>query len=681
MLNNYTFLTDHSYSLRPISDDNDDLPLNQRERKTKKHRRSSNHTNETISTTNRTVSIDRSSSDKENNSLILLNSNDIPISLPTTSININTRTNKSHRTRLSTRTFMTNSRLQLGKKQDNKISSKTVIKSTQGNKKKKSINRNKTKLSNISLMDSIDILPSLSIEERVKLRRTKPIQSTTTTTTIIEEIKPRKINKISLKKPKISSINKNKKIISWFRHFDDHKKDYIQRLSDAVSIPSVSAWPDNRPEVVRMVQWTKSLLEKLGAKVELADIGEQKLADGTKIKLPDVILATYGNDKTKKTVCIYGHLDVQPAQISDGWDTEPFILTEKDGKLFGRGSTDDKGPVLSWLNVIEAYQKLNQSFPVNIKFVLESMEEYGSEGLEDLLKSLKNTFLSDVDYVVISDSYWLGKEKPCLQYGLRGICYFFIDVECSTKDLHSGCFGGTVHEAMTDLIAIMSTLVDSQGHILIDGMYDDVAPLLPEEEQLYSPITFDMSAYCSEAGVRRTIQNEKEKILMHRWRYPSLSLHGIQGAFDGCGCKTVIPRHVIGKFSIRIVPNMKIATVEKLVEEHVKKIMKTRNSPNKVSIKLEHGGNYWVADPNNSQYVAARKATVAVHGMEPDLTREGGSIPITLTFQEQTGKSVLLLPIGASDDGAHSQNEKFDISNYMNGMKVMSVYFQEIAKL
>jgi nonspecific dipeptidase len=210
-----------------------------------------------------------------------------------------------------------------------------------------------------------------------------------------------------------------------------------------------------------MVHWTKSLLEKLGATVELADVGEQKLADGTKIKLPDVILATYGNDKTKKTVLIYGHLDVQPAQVSDGWDTEPFVLTERNGKLFGRGSTDDKGPVLSWLNVIEAYQKLNEPFPVNVKFVLESMEEYGSEGLEDLLKSLKDTFLSGTDYVVISDSYWLGKEKPCLQYGLRyviiifyikllftfifrGICYFFLDVECSTKDLHSGCFGGTM---------------------------------------------------------------------------------------------------------------------------------------------------------------------------------------------------------------------------------------------
>ncbi|CAM4772014.1 unnamed protein product [Rotaria magnacalcarata] len=472
----------------------------------------------------------------------------------------------------------------------------------------------------------------------------------------------------------MSSEDLNQRIA---KYLDDHQKDYIQRLSDAVSIPSVSAWPEHRPEVVRMVEWTKSFMETLGVTVELADVGEQKLSDGTKLKLPNVILGTYGNDKAKKTVMIYGHLDVQPAQLSDGWDSEPFVLTERDGKLYGRGSTDDKGPVISWLNVIEAYQKLNEPFPVNVKFVLESMEEYGSDGLEDLLKSLKNTFLSGVDYVVISDSYWLGKTKPCLQYGLRGICYFFLDVECSTKDLHSGCFGGTIHEAMTDLIALMGTLVDNKGHILIDTLYDEVAPLTLEEEELYKPITFDTAAYCSEAGVQSTIQSEKDQILMHRWRYPSLSLHGIQGAFDGCGCKTVIPRHVIGKFSIRIVPNMKISTVEKLVENHVQKIMKERNSPNKVSVKLEHGGDYWIADPNNPQYLAARKATVAVHGIEPDLTREGGSIPITLTFQEQTGKNVLLLPIGASDDGAHSQNEKFDISNYMNGMKLIVFGFDQ----
>lgn len=143
-------------------------------------------------------------------------------------------------------------------------------------------------------------------------------------------------------------------------------------------------------------------------------------------------------------MCVYGHLDVQPALVEDGWDTEPFVLTEKDGKLYGRGSTDDKGPVLCWIHAIEAFQKLKIDLPVNIKFVLEGMEESGSEGLDDLLIARKDTFLAGTDYVCISDNYWLGKEKPCITYGLRGICYFYAEVECAAKDLHSGVFGGTV---------------------------------------------------------------------------------------------------------------------------------------------------------------------------------------------------------------------------------------------
>ncbi|CAF0746189.1 unnamed protein product [Rotaria sordida] len=217
MLSNYTFLTDHSYSLQPVSDDNDDLPLNQREGKNKKYRRSSNRMNETISTTNRTVSIDRSSSDKENSSLILSNSNNTPIQVPSTSINTNTRSykktsNRSRRNRLSTRTLITNSRSQSGKKQDNKTSSKTTIKSTQNNidKKKKRIDQGKTKSLNISQMDSIDVTPSLSIEERVKLRRTKPLQSSTI---IVEKIEPKKINKSRIQTIK-TSLKKSKKIPS-----------------------------------------------------------------------------------------------------------------------------------------------------------------------------------------------------------------------------------------------------------------------------------------------------------------------------------------------------------------------------------------------------------------------------------------------------------------------------------
>lgn len=157
-----------------------------------------------------------------------------------------------------------------------------------------------------------------------------------------------------------------------------------------------------------------------------------------------MLLGTLGNDPNKKTVLVYGHLDVQPALITDGWDTDPFVLTEKDGKLYGRGATDDKAPVLGWIHALQAYKGINSEIPVNLKFVFEGMEESGSEGLDDLIFSLKDTFLKGVDYCVISDNYWLGKTKPCLTYGLRGVCYFFIEVECAKKDLHSGVFGGTV---------------------------------------------------------------------------------------------------------------------------------------------------------------------------------------------------------------------------------------------
>lgn len=160
-------------------------------------------------------------------------------------------------------------------------------------------------------------------------------------------------------------------------------------------------------------------LENLGAKCEQIPNGKQHMSDGSVIDLPSVLFATLGNDESKKTLLVYGHLDVQPAAVSDGWDTDPFKLIEKDGKLFGRGSTDDKGPVIAWINAIQTLQQLKIEIPINIKFVLEGMEESGSEGLDDILVRHKDTFLSDVDFTCISDSYWLGKNKPCLAYGLR----------------------------------------------------------------------------------------------------------------------------------------------------------------------------------------------------------------------------------------------------------------------
>ncbi|XP_076991346.1 cytosolic non-specific dipeptidase isoform X3 [Tamandua tetradactyla] len=298
--------------------------------------------------------------------------------------------------------------------------------------------------------------------------------------------------------------------------------------------------------------------------------------------------------------------------------------------------------------------------PVNVRFCLEGMEESGSEGLDELIFARRDTFFQDVDYVCISDNYWLGKKKPCVTYGLRGICYFFIEVECSDKDLHSGVYGGSVHEAMTDLISLMGSLLDRKGRILVPGINEAVAPVTDEELALYDNIDFDMKEYTKDVGATALLHSCEKDILMHRWRYPSLSLHGIEGAFSGAGAKTVIPKKVIGKFSIRLVPNMTPDVVSEQVTSYLTKKFAELHSPNKFKVYLGHGGKPWVSDFNHPHYLAGRRALKTVFGIEPDLTREGGSIPVTLTFQEATGKNVMLLPVGSADDGAHSQNEKLN---------------------
>jgi len=468
-----------------------------------------------------------------------------------------------------------------------------------------------------------------------------------------------------------------------FKKIDDNKEKYIQNLSKAVAIKSVSAWPETRDEIGKMMKWMGDELKGLGSDIEYVDIGSQTLPDGTVLKLPPVLMGELGTDPAKKTLLVYGHLDVQPAAVSDGWDTEPFVLTEKDGKLYGRGSTDDKGPVLGWIHTLQAYQECGIELPVNFKFCFEGMEESGSEGLDVMLMARKDTkFMKEVDYVCISDNYWLGKKKPCVTYGLRGVCYFFIEIQGSAKDLHSGVFGGTVHEAMADLMYMMNQLVDKDGKILVEGLMDTVAPLTDEELATYTNIDFDPEDYRKDLGAPKLIHGtDKAKTLMARWRYPSLSLHGIEGAFADAGAKTVIPRKIIGKFSVRIVPNQTPEIVEKVVVDYCNKIWAQRGSSNTMTAKLFHGGRCWLSDPNNENYVAGSRATKMVYGVEPDFTREGGSIPVTLTLQEATGKNVILLPMGAADDGAHSQNEKIDVRNYIEGTKLLGAYAYELAQL
>ncbi|KAI9893937.1 MAG: hypothetical protein M1814_005490 [Vezdaea aestivalis] len=466
---------------------------------------------------------------------------------------------------------------------------------------------------------------------------------------------------------------------SYFKEVDSLSSHFIERLSAAVAIPSISAEDERRPDVVKMGEFLAAELTKLGAEVEKRQLGKQPHKEH--LDLPPVVIARYGNDKTKRTILVYGHYDVQPAAKEDGWATDPFKLSvDEKGRMYGRGSTDDKGPVLGWLNAIEAHQKADVDFPVNLLMCFEGMEEYGSEGLDDFIKAEAKKYFADTDAVCISDNYWLGTEKPCLTYGLRGCNYYSITVTGPGQDLHSGVFGGTAHEPMTDLTAVMNTLVGSDGKIKIPGIAELVAPVTDEEKSLYKDIAFTMDNIYESLGSKGTLFETKEEILMARWRYPSLSLHGIEGAFSGPGAKTVIPAKVIGKFSIRTVPNMESADVNKLVEDYINKQFAALGSKNKCELELSHDGKWWVSSPNHWNFSAAAKAVEHVWGVKPDLTREGGSIPVTLTFEEATGKNVLLLPMGSSTDAAHSINEKLDKKNYIEGIKLLGAYLHYVAE-
>ncbi|BFZ57476.1 hypothetical protein PYCC9005_004528 [Savitreella phatthalungensis] len=463
---------------------------------------------------------------------------------------------------------------------------------------------------------------------------------------------------------------------------DAHADAFIDRLRKAVAIPSISAELPRRGDVFRMAEYLKCELESLGVVVESRanPLGKQH---GTDIDLPPILLGTYGTDAAKPTVLVYGHYDVQPASKGDGWGSEPFELTldEKTGRMYGRGASDDKGPVLGWLNAIQAFKSAGVDFPVNLKVCFEGMEEYGSEGLDELIVAEASKYFADVDCVCISDNYWLGSSKPCLTYGLRGVSYFNLIVKGPGADLHSGVFGGTVHEPMTDLIQLFATLVDPKGKILIPGIYDKVAPMTDEERKIYDGIDFSIEEFQDALGNKTNLKETVQETLMARWRYPSLSLHGIEGAFYGAGAKTVIPAKVNGKFSIRTVPDMQTGEVSALVQKHIETEFAKLGSKNTVSVEELHAGKPWYSSPDHWNFRAAAKATEYVYKVKPDLTREGGSIPVTLTFEESLGKNVCLLPMGQGNDGAHSINEKLDRGNYINGTKLLGAYLYEIARV
>uniref|UniRef100_A0A3B3STZ6 Carnosine dipeptidase 1 n=1 Tax=Paramormyrops kingsleyae TaxID=1676925 RepID=A0A3B3STZ6_9TELE len=445
------------------------------------------------------------------------------------------------------------------------------------------------------------------------------------------------------------------------QYIDSHQEQYVETLREWIAIESDSSDVQRRADVQRMMSVTAEKLRKMQGNVEMVDIGLQQLPDGTTIPLPKVVTAQVGSDPSKLTVCVYGHVDVQPAKKEDGWATDPYNLTDIKGNLYGRGASDNKAPVLAWLHTVEAYQSLSIDLPVNVKFIIEGMEETGSNGLDAMVEAHNETFFSDVDYIIISDCGWLSR-RPALTYGTRGNCYFFAEVVGPNKDLHSGVFGGTVIEPMTDLIGILGTF--HSNICLYIHFSGSPEPALVSTEEREPPVV-----------------SHHEGVLARRWRHPTVSIHGIEGAFSASGSKTVIPAKVTGKFSIRQVPNMDPKEVEKQVCSHLEDVFAKRGSPNKLKVSMVIGAKPWLADIQHPLYEAGKAAVQKVFKVEPDMIREGGTIPVARTFQDVTGKSIIMLPIGGFDDGLHSQNEKISRYNYIEGTKLFAAFLHEVSQI
>ncbi|KAB0800705.1 hypothetical protein PPYR_06444 [Photinus pyralis] len=466
-----------------------------------------------------------------------------------------------------------------------------------------------------------------------------------------------------------------------FKYIDKNTSRYIETLREAVAIRSVSSLEECREETCKMVNWTAGHLRKLGVEVCLKEIGTQVFPSGNEVKFPPVLLGTLGNDPKKKTICIYGHLDVQPALKDDGWNTEPFEMAECDGRLYGRGAADDKGPVLACIQAIEAFQAVHVELPVNIKILFEAMEECGSLGLEGLVTSEKDSFFKDVDYICICDGSWLGKDTPCIVYGLRGCCFFRLTVECASQDLHSGVHGGMVHEAMADLTYLLSSLTDKDGRLLITDIYNSVPPLHAGEQDIYTNIDFDTSVYGNDIGAVKLLRQDKADLLLNGWRYPSLSIHGIEGAHGEFGLKCVIPGKVTGKFSIRIVENQSPEEVKKLVTDYLTKKWQERGSATRIMVTMTASALPWHEDPHHPHYLATQKATKYIYKKDGDLIRAGGTMPIITTLKKITGKNIINVALSAGDDNIHAQNEKIDKNNYISGTKFMAAYLYEVSRI
>jgi acetylornithine deacetylase/succinyl-diaminopimelate desuccinylase-like protein len=445
-----------------------------------------------------------------------------------------------------------------------------------------------------------------------------------------------------------------------------HRDRYVEELKEYLAIPSISALPQHAGDVRRAAEWTADALRAAGMQnVRLIDTPGQPVVYGDWLGAPG-----------KPTILYYGHYDVQPVDPVELWTSPPFEATVRDGEIYARGAADDKGQVFMHIKAIEAHLKQHGRLPLNIRFFIEGEEEVGSVHLDDFVRAHKQDLAADV--VVISDSTMFDRGIPSICYGLRGLAYFQIDLRGTKTDLHSGSFGGAVANPAFVLAQLLAQMKDRSGRIKIPGFYDQVRELSEAERAEWKKLPFNETRYRKDLGAPKLFGETGYSTLERVWARPTFEVNGLLSGFTGEGAKTVLPATAMAKVSMRLVPDQDPGTISELFEQYLRKI-----APKTVEMKVTrmHGGKPWMAEFDNQYVRAAGRAIEMGFGKAPVFNREGGSIPVVSTFQEELGIPSVLFGVGLPDENAHAPDEKLDLGNFHNGIIASAYLYQEIASI
>jgi acetylornithine deacetylase/succinyl-diaminopimelate desuccinylase-like protein len=434
-------------------------------------------------------------------------------------------------------------------------------------------------------------------------------------------------------------------------------------LFDFLRIPSVSARSEHNADVARAADWVATSLRSAGLDAKIHQTKGHPVVVGEWRK------AGAG----APTILVYGHYDVQPAEPLELWHSPPFEPTIRDGRIYARGSVDDKGQLFLHVKALEAHLKTRGKLPVNVIVLAEGEEEVGSENLEMFIEAHKD--LLECDGVIISDSAMFAPGLPSILSSLRGLAYFQIDVKGPSGDLHSGSYGGAVVNPAMALARILATFHDADGHIAIPGFYDSVREWPEAVRTQMRSLPFTDDGFLHEVGAPALGGEKGYSTLERIWTRPTCEVNGLLSGYTGEGAKTVLPAVAMAKVSCRLVPDQDPTQIEAAMKAHVARV-----APKGVTVTVTHlhGGRPWRADLDGPLFDAAKRALKAAFGREPVITGEGGSIPVVGDFQRILGAPVLLVGFGLPGENAHAPNEWMSDENFVKGMRAIAALWDEI---